>query len=126
VRPDRLGFAKDSEDLAAGFLRNRGYRILERNYRNCFGEIDIIARHKKFICFLEVKARRSDFYGTPQEAVSAAKQRRISRVALGYLKSKGLLDQPARFDVVGISCAADGTKIKLITGAFELSPHFTP
>jgi putative endonuclease len=125
VRSGNLEFGKAAENAAAKFLEAKGYKILERNYKNKFGEIDIIARQKGVICFLEVKARRSLDLGEPQEAVSAAKQKKISRVAVAYLKSKNLLDQAARFDVLALLYTHDQPEILLITDAFELSQNFT-
>lgn len=91
------------EQIAADFLQDRGYEILERNFRCPAGEIDIIAREGEYLCFLEVKFRSEKDWGTPQEAVNGRKQRRISRTALHYLMKNGLSDTtPCRFDVVGI------------------------
>jgi putative endonuclease len=125
VLPGNLEFGKAAENTAARFLKAEGYKILERNYKNKFGEIDIIAQQKGVICFLEVKARHSLRLGTPQEAVSLSKQRQISRVAVSYLKSKHLLDRPARFDVLALLYVNRQPQITLITDAFELSANFT-
>jgi len=120
-----LEFGKTAEKAAAKFLKSKGYKVLERNYKNKFGEIDIIARHQGVICFLEVKARHSLKLGTPQEAVTASKQRQISKVAVAYLKSKGFLECPARFDVLGLLYTQSQPEITLITDAFELNANFT-
>jgi len=120
-----LEFGKAAEKAAAEFLKAKGYKILERNYKNKFGEIDIIALQKGVICFLEVKARHSLELGLPQEAVSGRKQRQICRVAIGYLKSNHLLEQAARFDVLGLLYVNNQPQISLITDAFELSPGLT-
>ncbi len=120
-----LEFGKAAEDAAAKFLKAKGYKILERNYKTKFGEIDIIARQKGVICFLEVKARRSLNLGVPQEAVSIHKQRQISRVAVYYLKSNNLLDRPARFDVLALLYVNSQPEVSLITDAFELNANFT-
>ncbi len=122
---ENLDFAKTAEDAAAGFIKAKGYKILERNYRNKFGEIDIIAREKGVICFLEVKARRSRQCGAPEEAVGAMKQKQICRVAVSYLKSKNSLALPARFDVVALLYSGNLPEIALIKNAFELNPDFT-
>ncbi|MFA5114438.1 MAG: YraN family protein [Candidatus Omnitrophota bacterium] len=114
-----LSLGKSAEDEAADFLRHRGYSIIRRNYRNRLGEIDIIARDKGTLCFVEVKGRRSLRCGLPQEAVSRSKRGRISRVALGFLKENNLLDSPVRFDVVALICSGQAREIKLIRGAFE-------
>ena len=95
-------FGAKSEDLAAWYLKQNGYKILEQNYRNRMGEIDIIAREKKTIVFVEVKSRRSIRFGNPKLAVTPKKQRKISMVALHYLKSTRQTTAKARFDVVAI------------------------
>jgi len=125
VLSGNLEFGKAAEKAAADFLKAQGYKILEHNYKNKFGEIDIIAQQKGVICFLEVKARHSLNLGTPQEAVSLSKQRQISRVAVSYLKSKHLLERPARFDVLALLYVNRQPEITLITDAFELNANFT-
>jgi putative endonuclease len=120
-----LEFGKAAESAAAKFLKAKGYKILERNYRNRFGEIDIIAQQAGVICFLEVKARHSLAQGLPCEAVDARKRRQISRVALAYLKQQHFLDRAARFDVLGLLWTKNTPEITLITNAFELSSEFT-
>ncbi|MDD5130927.1 MAG: YraN family protein [Candidatus Omnitrophica bacterium] len=119
-----LEFGKAAEDAAVKFLKTQGYKILERNYRNKFGEIDIIARQNGVICFLEVKARHSLDFGTPQEAVSTGKQRQISKIAVFYLKMNNLLEHAARFDVLALLYVNNQPQISLITDAFELQPGF--
>ncbi len=108
------------EDIATAYLRGKGYRIIERNYRCPFGEADIVARDKRVIVFVEVKSRRSDRFGEPQAAVDHHKQRKLSRIALCYLKAKDLLNQDARFDVLSILFTTDGHRIEHITNAFDL------
>ncbi|HPT38637.1 MAG TPA: YraN family protein [Candidatus Omnitrophota bacterium] len=120
-----LEFGRLAENTAVKFLKTKGYKILERNYRNKFGEIDIIAKHKGVVCFLEVKARNTVESGLPQEAVTARKQNQISKVAVDYLKSNNLLEHAARFDVVGILYLDHRPQISLITNAFELTANFT-
>lgn len=91
------------ETQAAVFLEKQGYQILERNFRCPAGEIDLIAKEGGYLCFVEVKYRSERETGTPEEAVDAKKQKRISRAALYYLMKQGLGDTtPCRFDVVGI------------------------
>lgn len=119
-----LSLGQCAEDSAADFLKQHGYSIIKRNYRNKLGEIDIIARHKGAICFVEVKARRSVKYGLPQEAVSPSKRAKISRVALSFLKENHLLDSRARFDVVSILYSGVCPEINLIQDAFELEGGF--
>jgi putative endonuclease len=117
---------KRAEDAAAGFLKRKGYRILSRNFRTPFGEVDIIARDKDVYCFIEVKSRSSEAFGLPQEAVSKFKQRQISKAALSYLKLNKIFDNKARFDVVSVMYQDDLPEFNLIENAFELEESFTP
>ena len=89
------------EVLAARFLRTKGYEVLCSNYRTRFGEIDIIAVNKQYIAFVEVITRSEDALYTPREAVTAAKQDRIIKTALLFLKEHPVDLQP-RFDVIEI------------------------
>ncbi|HET6490073.1 MAG TPA: YraN family protein, partial [Syntrophales bacterium] len=93
--------------------------ILERNYRCPLGELDIIAREGKTVVFVEVKTRSSARFGSPQEAVGPRKQRRMTAIALYYLKAKGLLDEPARFDVAAVSLGEGGEDVMLYKNAFD-------
>lgn len=90
------------EREAVRFLRKQGYRILDRQHRNQFGELDIIALDNNQIVFIEVKTRRTTDAGRPFEAVDIAKQKKIARTALGWLKDKRRLNQSCRFDVISI------------------------
>jgi putative endonuclease len=120
-----LNLAKRGEDLAIELLKGSGYKIIARNYRNKLGEIDIIARDKDTLCFIEVKTRHSDRYGSPLEAVSYLKQRQISKVALEFLKSRNLLDNKARFDAVSVFYGKEEPKLDLLKDAFELNSRYT-
>jgi len=111
---------KKGEDVALRFLKKRGYRIIERNYVCKMGEMDIIAREKDTLAFIEVKTRTSTLFGPPQLAVNSKKQRQLSKVALSYLKTKQLEDIKARFDVVAILLGPKGEEIELIKDAFDL------
>ena len=91
---------KQGEALAAAYLTQAGYRILERNYRCIFGEVDIVAEEGGILAFVEVKSRRSESFGAPQLAVGPRKQRSLSRIALHYLGERPLGQCPARFDWV--------------------------
>ncbi len=117
----RLRVGKKGEELAAAYLASAGYRILDRNYRCMFGEIDIVAEEGGNIVFIEVKSRRSLAYGDPQLAVGYRKQRQISLVALHYIEEKQKHGCNARFDVVAVKILPVGTKIELIKNAFELA-----
>ena len=116
-----LSFGRQGEDLAVSLLIDNGYIILERNFRTKFGEIDIIAKDKETFVFVEVKTRCSENFGLPLEAISKAKQRKISRMAVAFMQEKGLLGKMARFDVISIIYSVDGGyKSDLFKDAFEL------
>lgn len=109
------------EDLAAEYLLAAGYRIIARNHRNHYGEIDIIAREDKNLVFVEVKTRRNDLFSHPSEAVTIKKQIQISKVAMDYLSRNKLTEVAARFDVVAILLPDIGPPhIDLIRNAFDL------
>jgi putative endonuclease len=94
---------RQGEDRAVVFLSSRGYRILERNFRVRFGEIDIIADDHGTLCFVEVKSRSHSRFGWPVEAVDTGKQKKIAKAAAYYLQQKGLYGSVAcRFDVVSL------------------------
>ncbi len=114
-------FGEICEAVAVEHLKKHGYRILEQNYRTKLGEIDIIAKEKGAIVFIEVKARRSYRFGNPKWAVTPKKQRKISMVALYYLKATKLRDVKARFDVVAIHPIQGDQSIEIIKNAFELA-----
>jgi putative endonuclease len=96
------------ERLAARYLRSRGYAIVARSQRNTIGEIDLIAVDGRTIVFVEVKTRADHEAGHPAEAVDDHKQRQLTRLAASYLKHHGLLEHPARFDVVALTYPAGG------------------
>ncbi|MBN2397274.1 MAG: YraN family protein [Deltaproteobacteria bacterium] len=120
-RSDNRQKGAQGETLAAACLQKEGYRIIERNYRCRYGEVDIIAMDKQDVVFIEVKGRGSDTFGAPEEAIGPAKQKKISKVALHYLHERGLGDRNARFDVVAIRFAPRGNRVQLIRNAFDLS-----
>jgi putative endonuclease len=112
---------RKGEDLALRFLKKRGYRIIEQNYVCKMGEMDLIAKEKDTLVFIEVKTRTSMDFGPPQLAVTSWKQRQLSKVALYFLKEKKIEDVKARFDVVAILLTAGGEEIELIRNAFDLN-----
>ena len=114
-------FGEQGESLATWYLKKKGYKIIEQNYRSHLGEIDIIAKEKKTIVFVEVKSRRSVRFGSPKWAVTPKKQRKISMVALYYLKTTRQTDVKARFDVVAVTSNRDEPQIEIVKNAFELA-----
>ncbi|MBT9132921.1 MAG: hypothetical protein DDT31_01683 [Syntrophomonadaceae bacterium] len=107
------------ERVALRFLRRRKYQILEKNFSSPLGEIDIIGKKDRTICFIEVKTRSSSDYGPPEVAITQQKQDKLRKVALSYLKMKRL-EENCRFDVVSILTNTRGCteNIKLIEDAF--------
>lgn len=92
----------EGERLARRHLQRLGYKIVARQFRNQWGELDLIALDGDCLVFVEVKTRRADVPGHPIEAVHPRKQAKLTRLALGFLKKKKLLDHAARFDVVTV------------------------
>jgi putative endonuclease len=126
VYKKNLYLGKTGEEVAVEFLKNSGYKIIVKNYKNKLGEIDIIARDKDTFCFVEVKTRSSDRFGLPQEALSGFKQRQLAKVALSFLKEKNLLNKKARFDVVAILATPQGQfQTELIKDAFGIAEDFS-
>lgn len=111
------------EQLAAAFLQSRGFRIIARSSRDRLGEIDLVALDGRTVVFVEVKTRRSHARGHPADAVDTVKQRRLSRLALAWLKGRGLLEVATRFDVVAITWPVDNETVAIdyYRNAFESS-----
>ncbi len=108
----KLGFK--GERLAAATLRKKGYKILKRNYKCPFGEIDIIAQKGDVVCFVEVKTRSSDYFGAPNEAVNAERRRRYRNSARYYFSGSDP-DVTVRFDIVEVT---KGEGVNHIENAF--------
>jgi len=116
---------EQGEQLAEAYLRKQGMTIVGRRMKGKLGELDLIAVEKKTVVFIEVKTRRSTDAGHPADAVDATKQKRLTRLALGFLKRRGLLGHAARFDVVAVIWPADSTPPRLehFRGAFFATGH---
>ena len=106
-----------AEKAASRWLRNGGFEIVATNYRAKPGEIDIIAREGECLCFIEIKARASDTFGSVLEAVPVRKQRRIARAASIFLAASEWTG-PCRFDVLGIERRAGDWVFRLVRDAF--------
>lgn len=104
---DALG--REGEQAAAEYLEKIGLRVLARNWRCSQGEIDIIAAERRVLVVCEVKTRSSTRYGTPLEAITRTKQRRLRRLAAGWLAANGVLFEEIRIDGIGIMRGADGS-----------------
>ncbi|TDT61593.1 YraN family protein [Fonticella tunisiensis] len=109
------------EDIARKYLIRNGYKILDKNYRTKFGEIDIIAKDGRYIVFIEVKSRKGSKFGYPREAVDSFKQNRLKNLATLYIANKNLWDSMIRFDVVEVLLGeTDREKsVAIIKNAFD-------
>jgi putative endonuclease len=116
----RIRTGKLGENLAVAYLQKAGYRILAQNYRCLYGEVDIIVQDGEVIVFVEVKSRRSETFGEPQEAVGVEKQKKLSRIAMHYLQQQQMEARNARFDVIAVKLSPDETRVNLIRNAFNL------
>jgi len=109
------------EKLAREFLKGRNYRIIETNYRCPEGEIDIVAKHKDYLVFVEVRTKRSREFGSPEESITRAKKERLKAVAWHYQQTHHDLPSLCRIDVVAIELDGKGkpSRIELIENAAE-------
>ncbi len=109
---------KKGEDLAADFLQNEGFQILERNWKNRFEEIDIIAIENDLLVIVEVKTRSSIAFGKPEESVGLRKQRLLVNAAEAYIK-KYNSERETRFDIISVVTNGTGANIQHIRHAFS-------
>ncbi|MET0727416.1 MAG: YraN family protein [Acidimicrobiales bacterium] len=113
VDPRRV-LGADGEAQAAAWYLARGYEVVARNWRCRDGELDLVVRRRSELVFVEVKTRRTDRFGVPAEAVTAAKQRRLRRLGTRYLRDTGTRAGSLRFDVVAILAG----ELEVIEAAF--------
>lgn len=110
----------EAEKIAANYLLENNYIVVEKNFRCKLGEIDIIANDEDYLVFIEVKYRKTDKKGLPREAVNIYKQRTIIKVAKWYLVKHNLYDSNCRFDVLEMMGDMDNLEINLIKDAFRI------
>lgn len=103
----RSEIARRGEDAAAAYLERVGMTVIERNWRCTSGEVDIVALDGQTLVVVEVKTRKSESAGTPEEAVSRSKQQRLARIARHYLAYADISDIDVRFDVIAIRPVTD-------------------
>ena len=118
---ERLELGKLGETLAFKKIKRLGYKKIIRNYRCPLGEVDLIARDRDTLVFIEIKTRKGRSTDYAKEAVNARKKRQISKVALAYMKSNDCPDAKARFDVVAVCVGRGKPEIEVIKNAFELA-----
>lgn len=107
-RQSRTALGRAGEEAAARHLTELGYRIIARNLRFRFGELDIVAEEHGWLVFVEVKTRTGSGYGSAAEAVTPAKQRQLVKLAAAYLAATGGEGRPCRFDVVTVEPGPEG------------------
>lgn len=123
--PDEAGErGRAAERQARQFLEARGLKVLAKNYRTRWGELDIVMEHAGQIVFVEVRARRSSYFGGAAASVTAPKQARLIRAASRFLAESRLAHRPVRFDIVAVdggSRAGAESQVEWITDAFRPS-----
>jgi putative endonuclease len=121
---ERKTLGARGEAIAVAYLEKVcGYKILHKNYRCMFGEVDIIAKDRDVLSFVEVKTRESEEFGVPQESVHKRKQHQLSKVALEFITRYNVHHLKARFDVVAVYLYTHQERVELIKDAFELTVH---
>ncbi len=124
----RRSVAEWGEAEAARYLRGLGWEVIDRNWSCRYGELDLVARAGNDLVFVEVKTRRGNSFGLPEESVTPTKRRRLLRAAWSYLEAKGLGAAPWRFDVVAIEGRPGAAPRRLdhYTDAIEGDSEFFP
>lgn len=119
---DRLELGKYGETLAINYLKKNGYKVVGKNYRSPFGEIDIIALDKDILVFIEVKTKKSNRFIPPELSVNKKKQGKIIKGALHYIQRRGESFDQYRFDVIAINTSEENgeREIKLYKDAFQV------
>ena len=109
----RVGLGRGGEHLAADWLVAHGLRVVARNWRCPYGEVDLIAEDADGLVFVEVKTRRGDRMGLPEEAITPTKRRRLITTVQAYLAEHQREDQPFRIDVLAIQLSPRGTLVEI-------------
>ena len=117
---DSQDYGYEAEKQAAFFLREKGYKILEKNYKTRLGEIDLIAKDQGYLVFIEIKARKIGDFGGPAAAITSTKRKKIIQMAKFYIYVKKI-ECDIRFDVVLILGPIGAHSVELIQNAFDLS-----
>ncbi len=121
VTTDRQGFGRTGELVAERWLRVRGWRVLQRRFRNGHRDIDLIAERDGTVAFVEVKARRGGWFGGPIEAVNWKKRRELARSASVWIDRHGRTGEVYRFDVIGVLMDDRGVRVRHVENAFGIS-----
>ena len=108
------------ERIAERWLRQRGWRVVQRRFRSGHRDIDLVVEQEGVVAFVEVKARRGDRFGDPVEAVNWRKQRELGRSARVLIDRHGRASDAYRFDVIGVLVAGERVRIRHVANAFQL------
>jgi putative endonuclease len=114
----RRGLGASGEDAVAHWYEARGYTVASRNWRVREGELDLVLQRGRTLVFCEVKTRRGEAFGTPFEAVTASKQRRLRTVAVRWLAEHRVRARELRFDVAAVRMCGAVSEIEVLEGAF--------
>jgi len=114
------GLGREGEKRAAESLKSRGYRIIARNFRRKFGELDLVAEDGEELVFVEVKTRSSISFAHPLESITPAKKKRLILAAAAFIQENGLEDKNCRFDAVAVYPGGEGDwRVEVVKNAFE-------
>jgi len=116
---DRRGVGDQAEGQAAAYLERQGYKIRDRNFTCRYGELDVVAEKGELLCFVEVRMRSTGTWGDPARTVVFAKQRKVVKAALHYLRSYPAPDRAIRFDVISVTGRGETARLEHIPGAFD-------
>ncbi len=117
----RQAFGELGERIAERWLRERGWRVMQRRFRSGHRDIDLVVEREGLVAFVEVKARHGNQFGDPVEAVDWRKQRELGRSALVWISRHGRRHEAYRFDVVGVLVDGSRVRIRHVEGAFSLN-----
>ena len=116
----RQAFGELGERIAERWLRERGWRVVQRRFRSGHRDIDLVVEQEGVVAFVEVKARRGSRFGDPVEAVNWRKQKELGRSARVWIARHGRGDDAYRFDVVGVLVTGSRVRVRHVEGAFTL------
>ncbi|MBW2065889.1 MAG: YraN family protein [Deltaproteobacteria bacterium] len=117
---ERQALGRLGEELAYRRVKSLGYKCIERNYRCPMGEVDLIAKDKDTLVFIEIRTRKGRSIPLAKESVDRKKRRKLSKVALQYMKEKNCFNIQSRFDVVVVGIEGRERQIEVIQNAFDL------
>lgn len=119
--PTTRDIGRRAEDLAAAWLAERGYVVLDRNHATRQGEVDLVCRAGQVLCFVEVRSRAASTHGTPEETVDRRKALRVVAAATDWARRHGALEDEIRFDVLAVTGHGQDLAFELFEGAFDAS-----